>query len=151
MLTIIALLYNFDLNKRKNDIITDINMTAGSEKVDRKNIHVYMLSVEPGESNAIGETIAPIKLNGNIKQNIILIIIFPFFSLSTSFKIWPSFLSICLFLLLDFLSSFTPLIIAITIATTTAIQINLISTDIKLIAVELICIQIPPVIQKVFS
>ncbi|GEA33001.1 hypothetical protein CDIOL_39240 [Clostridium diolis] len=56
--------------------------------MDRKNIHVYMLSVEPGESNAIVETIAPSKLNGNIKQNIILIIIviiliiiFPFFSL----------------------------------------------------------------------
>lgn len=85
------------MNKRKNDIVTDINMTAGSEKVDRKNIHVYMLSVEPGESNAIGE------------------------------------------------------IIAITIATTTAIQINLISIDIKLIAVELICIQIPPVVQKILS
>lgn len=74
-LNINAILYRLNLNKIKNDPITDIKITIGIEKVDRKNTHAYMFSVEPGESNVIGETIATTRLNGNAKQNIIFMII----------------------------------------------------------------------------
>ncbi len=75
-----------NFNNNNNDVMIDINIPPGMEKANIKKIQLERISVEPGASNAIGETIAATALIGNSKPKITLIIITTVFITECLFK-----------------------------------------------------------------